>query len=83
MQTTTFRLLRLRTRRIATKPRCIGNFTAFPIASPRTFSSTKVRDVRTTEMSESQFAEVKVNRQRLWRELHETCEWGKGERWGE
>ena len=34
-------------------------------------------------MSEKQLAAIKINRERLWRDLHETCEWGKGERWGE
>ena len=39
--------------------------------------------METTKMTESQLAEIKVNRERFWRELHETCEWGKGARWGE
>jgi len=47
------------------------------------FSTTKWRSIRTTEMSEQQLAAVKIDRDRLWRDLHETCEWGKGERWGE
>jgi hypothetical protein len=34
-------------------------------------------------MSEEQVAAVKINRERLWSDLHGTCEWGKGERWGE
>lgn len=34
-------------------------------------------------MSEDEFAAVKINRKRLWRDLHETCQWGMGERWGE
>ncbi|EHL01197.1 putative Uncharacterized hydrolase [Glarea lozoyensis 74030] len=34
-------------------------------------------------MSESQLAALKIDRDRLWRDLHETCQWGKGERWGE
>ncbi|PSS06807.1 hypothetical protein M430DRAFT_37845 [Amorphotheca resinae ATCC 22711] len=34
-------------------------------------------------MTEQQLAAVKIDRDRLWRDLHETCEWGKGERWGE
>jgi hypothetical protein len=39
--------------------------------------------MKTTEMSEQQLAAVKINRERLWNDLHETSEWGKGERWGE
>ncbi|TVY49651.1 N-carbamoyl-L-amino-acid hydrolase [Lachnellula occidentalis] len=53
------------------------------IRPSRLFSFTQWRAIRTTEMSEQQLAAVKINRERLWRDLHETCEWGKGERWGE
>jgi hypothetical protein len=49
----------------------------------RSFSTTSKRDVKTTEMSDEQLAAVNINRERLWRDLHSTCEWGKGERWGE
>ncbi|KAK0107325.1 hypothetical protein ONS95_004019 [Cadophora gregata] len=34
-------------------------------------------------MTDSQFRNVKINRERLWNDLHGTCEWGTGERWGE
>lgn len=47
------------------------------------FSTTSRRGVKTTEMSREQLAAVRINPGRLWRDLHETCEWGKGERWGE
>ncbi|KAF8863548.1 amidase [Acephala macrosclerotiorum] len=33
-------------------------------------------------MTDNEFAAVKIDRERLWRDLHTTCEWGKGERWG-
>jgi hypothetical protein len=49
----------------------------------RSFSTTALRNMKTTEMTEQQLAGVKIDRDRLWRDLHETCEWGKGERWGE
>ncbi|PMD65899.1 Zn-dependent exopeptidase [Hyaloscypha bicolor E] len=57
----------------------------FPSPSPtcRLFSMTSRRNVRTTEMSDEQLAAVKINRERLWKDLHSTCEWGKGERWGD
>ena len=51
--------------------------------SPRYFTSTTRKDVRTIDMSEKQLAAVKIDRDRLWRDLHATCEWGQGERWGE
>lgn len=49
----------------------------------RSFSITVLRNIRTVEMSEQQLAGVKIDRERLWRDMHETSEWGKGERWGE
>ncbi|KAE8452813.1 hypothetical protein EG329_013085 [Mollisiaceae sp. DMI_Dod_QoI] len=33
-------------------------------------------------MSDEQFSGLKINRERLWKDIHTTCEWGKGERWG-
>lgn len=42
-----------------------------------------LRNMKTTDMSEQQLTGVKINRERLWADLHKTCEWGKGERWGE
>jgi hypothetical protein len=47
------------------------------------FSTTSRRNVRTTEMTDEQLAAAKIDRERLWKDLHSTCEWGKGERWGE
>ncbi|CZT08772.1 related to n-carbamoyl-l-amino acid hydrolase [Rhynchosporium graminicola] len=49
----------------------------------RTTSSTTTRVLRSSETTDSQFQSVKIDRQRLWNDLHETCEWGKGERWGD
>ncbi|KAL3427164.1 beta-alanine synthase [Phlyctema vagabunda] len=49
----------------------------------RNFTVTPWRYIRTTELSDDQLAQVKINRDRLWSDLHATCEWGKGERWGE
>ncbi|KAK6583329.1 hypothetical protein PZA11_004405 [Diplocarpon coronariae] len=34
-------------------------------------------------MSDAQFRNVKIDRERLWSDLHATCEWGRGKRWGE
>jgi hypothetical protein len=49
----------------------------------RSFSTTPRRGVKTTEMSDEELAAVKIDRERLWKDLHSTCEWGKGEKWGE
>lgn len=34
------------------------------------------------DMTNEDLASVKIDRERLWRELHGTCVWGSGERWG-
>ena len=28
-------------------------------------------------------SDLKVNQDRLWRDIHHNCQWGQGERWGE
>jgi hypothetical protein len=33
-------------------------------------------------MSEEELSGLKVREERLMKDLHETCEWGKGEVWG-
>lgn len=33
-------------------------------------------------MSEEELGGIKVQQERLMRDIHETCEWGVGERWG-
>lgn len=38
------------------------------------------KDLKT--MSEEEVSGLKVQEERLMRDLHDTCEWGKGERWG-
>jgi len=32
-------------------------------------------------MAEEDLVAVKIDRERLWKDLHSTCEWGEGERW--
>lgn len=49
----------------------------------RGFGTTKSWGIKTTELSEKQLVELRIDPIRLWNELHKTCEWGKGERWGE
>lgn len=37
----------------------------------------------TTELSEADVAALKVNKDRLAEDLHHSCQWGFGIRWGE
>lgn len=54
-----------------------------PVRSSRSFATTSIRQVKIAELSKRQLADIKIDQDRLWAELHKTCEWGKGERWGE
>jgi hypothetical protein len=36
----------------------------------------------TTDLSEAQVAGLKVNKERLAEDLHHSCQWGAGIRWG-
>ncbi|KAF7952935.1 hypothetical protein EAE96_006157 [Botrytis aclada] len=40
--------------------------------------------LRTGDLSDEKIREIvrKVDRERLWKELHYTCQWGPGEKWG-
>lgn len=37
----------------------------------------------TKEMDEDALKSLKVNKERLMEDLHHTCQWGTGKRWGE
>jgi hypothetical protein len=47
------------------------------------FSTTPQWQIRTKEMNEDHFKDLKVNKARLMQDIHHTCQWGTGERWGE
>ncbi|KAK8183833.1 N-carbamoyl-L-amino acid hydrolase [Phyllosticta citribraziliensis] len=49
----------------------------------RAFSNTSRRNLRAIGLSEKQLANMKVNGGRLMEELHRTCAFGTGQRWGE
>lgn len=49
----------------------------------RTFTSSAKWQLHTKEMNEEQLASLKVDQKRLMEDLHHTCQWGTGERWGE
>jgi hypothetical protein len=46
------------------------------------FSTSTSRTKELATMSEDEISGLKVKEDRLMRDLHETCEWGKGEVWG-
>ena len=48
----------------------------------RCFSVSGSRAWHTVEMSEPDLASLKVNQSRLMEDIHYTCSWGTGERWG-
>ena len=41
------------------------------------------RALATAAMSEEQLSGLRVNQNRLMRDLHHNCQWGQGPRWGE
>jgi len=61
----------------------ISNITkANNIRNSRHFSTSTTKTKELSKMSEDEVSGLKVKEDRLMRDLHETCEWGKGERWG-
>lgn len=51
-------------------------------SSKRYFSVSGMWKKELRAMSEEELGGVKVQQERLMRDIHETCEWGIGERWG-
>lgn len=49
----------------------------------RSFSVTPIWQLHTKEMNEELLAGLKVNQGRLMEDIHHTCQWGSGQRWGE
>jgi hypothetical protein len=50
--------------------------------SQKHFSTSPPRTKNLNTMSEEEVAGIKAKEERLMGDLHETCEWGKGEVWG-
>ena len=48
----------------------------------RTFSGGSVLRLQTKELDEEALKSLKVNKKRLMDDLHHTCQWGTGKRWG-
>jgi hypothetical protein len=49
----------------------------------RPFSASAYRSIAVAEMTDKDLQSLKVKQDRLMADIHSTCEWGKGERWGE
>ncbi|KAJ5898825.1 hypothetical protein N7495_003569 [Penicillium taxi] len=47
------------------------------------FSTTKYQAMLTTELSEAEISALRANKDRLAKDLHDSCQWGFGIRWGE
>ncbi|KAK3675010.1 hypothetical protein LTR78_004943 [Recurvomyces mirabilis] len=56
-----------------------------PVQLPawRTFTSSPRVGIAVAEMTAKDLASLRVNQDRLMKGIHDTCEWGKGERYGE
>lgn len=49
----------------------------------KSFSTTIYRNMLSSELSEADVSALRVNKERLARDLHHSCQWGFGIRWGE
>lgn len=52
------------------------------IKNQKAFSTSSERTKELATMSEPEVSGLRVQEERLMKDLHETCEWGKGEVWG-
>lgn len=62
--------------RLGTWSRCLR-------LSRRSFVASSSWRIATPEMSAGDVAALKVKQDRLMNDIHHTCQWGKGEAWGE
>lgn len=46
------------------------------------FSTSRYLAMLTTELSEADVSALRVNKERLAKDLHHSCQWGSGIRWG-
>jgi len=49
----------------------------------RSFSVSRKLAMLSTELSEAEVSALKANKERLVKDLHHSCQWGYGIRWGE
>lgn len=48
----------------------------------RTFSASWRQTMRSTELSETDVSALRANKDRMAKDLHHSCQWGYGIRWG-
>ncbi|KAF2263449.1 N-carbamoyl-L-amino acid hydrolase [Lojkania enalia] len=53
-----------------------------PAAGQRSFSASSRWQLHTKEMNDEILASLKVNQSRLMEDIHYTCQWGMGKKWG-
>jgi len=58
---------------------CTRQAWQYPRAMPCAMA---LRALHTSSMTEDHIATLKVRRDRMMQQLHDTCQWGEGERWG-
>ncbi|KAI7545238.1 amidase [Hortaea werneckii] len=56
---------------------------AYATNGRRAISSSARRAIAVSEMKKDDLSSLRVNQERLMNDIHTTCEWGKGERWGD
>ena len=54
-----------------------------PAIRQQHFSISRRNYALNNSLTEAQLGVIQIDRERLWKDLHTTCEFGKGERWGE
>ncbi|KAF2765528.1 Zn-dependent exopeptidase [Teratosphaeria nubilosa] len=49
----------------------------------RSFNATPRRSIAVSEFTQKDWSGLRIDQDRLMKDIHSTCEWGKGERWGD
>ena len=64
---------------------CVSSYGSRVLRWPpqRHFASSQRTAIAVAEMRKEDLASLRINQGRLMEDIHSTCEWGKGERWGE
>lgn len=70
-------------RRCAAAPSRFAAWQALRVSRRRHFAVSPRAAIAVNEMSPEDFASLRVDQDRMMNDIHSTCEWGKGERWGE
>ncbi|CAG8195233.1 unnamed protein product [Penicillium olsonii] len=54
-----------------------------PFNPTRTFSTFRIQSMLTSELSDVEVSSLRANKERLAKDLHHSCQWGYGIRWGD